>query len=426
MAPRTEERTPEATTDLVAETFGVLVVDDSEPNRDALSRRLRKRGYRVATAANGKHALELLKEIRFDLVLLDVMMPGENGLEVLQIIRRQHSQAELPVIMATARDGVADIVQALELGANDYVTKPLDFPILLARVQTQLSLHDSVRQVFGLQQRLRRHNDQLEALNVQLQRAHDRMRLDLLAAARVQKALLPKSPLRMPGFTFAWAFQPCAELAGDALNVCRLDDDHVGIYVLDVSGHGVAAALLAVTVTRALSPNAGPDSMLVRTDPAGNHRIAAPAEVTELLDQHFPWDPATEQYFTMSYSVLNLRSRLLEYVSAGHPGPVYLPKDGAGHLLRVAGMPIGLGGRHEQHRLALQTGDRLYFYSDGVPDALSPDRQPWGANRLVQALEQQRTCSLEESVPHLQEELGSWRGRAEPHDDISLVAVEVC
>jgi PAS domain S-box len=118
----------------------LLVVDDQEFNRDMLGRRLQRRGYRVRTSHDGRDALARLAEERFDLVLLDWTMPEMSGLEVLQRIREVYSAAYLPVVMATAKDTSEDIVQALEAGANDYVTKPLDFPVVLARVQTQLGV----------------------------------------------------------------------------------------------------------------------------------------------------------------------------------------------------------------------------------------------------------------------------------------------
>ena len=118
----------------------LLVVDDNAENRDMLSRRLRAHGFTIAVAENGPEALRLLEEVPFDLVLLDVVMPGMSGLEVLRDLRGRHDAADLPVIMATARDDSNDVVTALRLGANDYVTKPLDFPVVLARVGTQLSL----------------------------------------------------------------------------------------------------------------------------------------------------------------------------------------------------------------------------------------------------------------------------------------------
>lgn len=118
----------------------ILVVDDNAENREMLSRRLRGHGFTIAVAESGPEALRLLEETPFDLVLLDVVMPGMSGLDVLRDLRPRHAAADLPVIMATARDDSNDVVAALRLGANDYVTKPLDFPVVLARVATQLTL----------------------------------------------------------------------------------------------------------------------------------------------------------------------------------------------------------------------------------------------------------------------------------------------
>jgi diguanylate cyclase (GGDEF)-like protein/PAS domain S-box-containing protein len=117
----------------------ILVVDDSEFNRDALSRRLGQKGFVVQTAVDGASALECVASGHHDLVLLDVEMPGMSGLEVLSRLRASRSQTELPVIMVTARAQSADIVEALSLGANDYITKPIDFPVALARIRTHLS-----------------------------------------------------------------------------------------------------------------------------------------------------------------------------------------------------------------------------------------------------------------------------------------------
>lgn len=136
----------------------ILVVDDNALNRDMLSRRLAKRGYRTSLASTGAQALELIETTSFDLVLLDVMMPGIGGLEVLESVRKTLAANELPIIMVTAKDQSEDIVAALHLGANDYVTKPLDFPVVLARCRTQLSLRKATLQVAKL-------NEDLEARN---------------------------------------------------------------------------------------------------------------------------------------------------------------------------------------------------------------------------------------------------------------------
>ena len=113
----------------------LLVVDDDEANRDMLSRRLERKGFSVTVAEDGSRAIELVRQRPFDLVLLDVLMPGLSGLEVLRELRQSHPATELPVIMATALSESGDVVEALRLGANDYVSKPLDFPVVLARIQ---------------------------------------------------------------------------------------------------------------------------------------------------------------------------------------------------------------------------------------------------------------------------------------------------
>jgi class 3 adenylate cyclase len=136
----------------------LLVVDDNEMNRDMLSRRLERQGYAVGVAADGHQALEMIGARQFDVVLLDIMMPGISGLEVLKTLRERFSVADLPIIMATAKDESRDIVAALNLGANDYVTKPLDFPVVLARVQTQLSLKRAREEIQRLAEQLELRN----------------------------------------------------------------------------------------------------------------------------------------------------------------------------------------------------------------------------------------------------------------------------
>ncbi|GEM_PF-1842074 len=132
--PSVEEKVPSS------QHASLLVVDDNEANRDMLSRRLVKVGYAAMVADDGKQAIELIKKNAFDVVLLDIMMPGIDGIQVLKILRETYSMTELPIIMVTAKDQSEGIVDALNLGANDYVTKPIDLPVTLARIRTQLSL----------------------------------------------------------------------------------------------------------------------------------------------------------------------------------------------------------------------------------------------------------------------------------------------
>jgi class 3 adenylate cyclase len=142
----------------------LLVVDDNELNRDMLSRRLGVRGFQVEASADGTDAQHRLEGGAFDLVLLDVMMPEVSGIDVLRWVRERWSESDLPVIMATARDATEDVVEALRLGANDYVTKPLDFPVVLARIETQLTLKEQKAEIRRLAEDLELRNRFIRSL----------------------------------------------------------------------------------------------------------------------------------------------------------------------------------------------------------------------------------------------------------------------
>jgi class 3 adenylate cyclase len=142
----------------------LLVVDDNELNRDMLSRRLGGRGFAVEVAEDGERGLARIEGQTFDLVLLDVMMPGLSGIDVLRRVRERWPASDLPVIMVTARDTTEDVVEALGLGANDYVTKPLDFPVVLARVETQLALKRQKQEIRRLAEDLELRNRFIQSL----------------------------------------------------------------------------------------------------------------------------------------------------------------------------------------------------------------------------------------------------------------------
>ena len=142
--------------------YRLLIVDDINDNRAILTRRFQRRGFEVVETDNGVTAIELINQETFDLVLLDVMMPGIDGIETLKRIRSQRSASALPVIMVTAKSESNNIVDALELGANDYVTKPVDFAVALARVNTQISRKRAEQQVTLANEELRKANEDLE------------------------------------------------------------------------------------------------------------------------------------------------------------------------------------------------------------------------------------------------------------------------
>ncbi len=172
-----------------------------------------------------------------------------------------------------------------------------------------------------------------------LRRVKEALEHDLRLAARVQQALLPPSELQLGGLRIASALRPCTDLAGDAVGVVALPRGQVGLYLLDVSGHGVGAALLSFTLNHLLSPSA--DGSLLVEQAGQQLDVVRPSRVAERLNRQFPMD-RTRQYFTLVYAVFDASHGRFDYVMAGHPAPVFLPRDGPPAPLHGSGLPIGM------------------------------------------------------------------------------------
>lgn len=260
-----------------------------------------------------------------------------------------------------------------------------------------------------------------------LQATNERMKNDLEAAAKIQKSLLPDSPPETSRVKLRWAFKPCAELAGDIFNVFPLGEHQLAIYMLDVSGHGVPAALLSVTLHRVLSPAPGRSSVVIAETKRQGCRPVPPAAVARQLNRQFPMDSGRRQYFTLLYGLLDLKTLEFRFTCAGHPAPAHLPPNGQGSILDVSGFPVGLlqEATYQEHRLALHNGDRLYLYSDGVTDAWNANGELFGRTRLLEVLQEGLNETLDDSLSLLMETLQSWCGGAPPADDISVLAIEV-
>jgi sigma-B regulation protein RsbU (phosphoserine phosphatase) len=335
-----------------------------------------------------------------------------NGYDVCEQLKADELLGGIPVIFISALTEQLDKVKAFATGGVDYITKPFQMEELHARVETHL--------------KFRRLQTELERANVQLAEANSRMTRDLKAAAKIQETFLPRNLPHVPGSNFAWVYRPCDELAGDGLNIIPLDEQNIALYILDVSGHGVASALLSVTLSRLLSLPGDPSSILIRAaDVSKGIEITPPAEVAAHLNRLFPFDSATAQFTTLVYGVLNAATGELRYVSAGHPGPVHLQRDSAPVILDSDGSPIGLADdAYEERSIHLAAGDRLYLYSDGVPEAMDAHGNPFGEARLLAAIDQERSELLNEGVATLAESIARWRGSEKPQDDISILAVE--
>lgn len=255
-----------------------------------------------------------------------------------------------------------------------------------------------------------------------LRRSKEAMEQDLRLAARVQQALLPPRDVATGSLRIAHAFHPCDDLAGDAVGIVPLPGDLVGLYLLDVSGHGVGAALLSFTLNHLLSASAG--GALLAAGDAVEPAVVSPAGVAVRLNRQFPMD-RTRQYFTLVYGVIEAGSGRFRYVTAGHPSPVLLPRGAAPAALTGAGLPIGMfeEASFEEASLTLEPGDRLYFYTDGVIEALDGAEHEFGHPRLLAEIAGRREQSLRDGLDGIAAAVRAWcQGRI--RDDLSLLAVE--
>lgn len=394
----------------------VLIAEDDVVSRAALRRTLEKWGHEVLAAPDGERAWAAFQHEAFPVVISDWMMPGLDGLELVRRIRHHNHNGYVYTILLTARSQKDDIVAGMEAGADDFVTKPFDAGELHARLRAG-------ERILSLEHSLASRNRQLETAN-------DRMQRDLQAAAQIQKSLLPQQLPTIPGLAFAWAFRPCDELAGDILNVFRLDETHLALYVLDVSNHGVPAALLAVTLSRLLTPLMHQSHLLKEPSDTNRngYRIVPPAEVGSQLNRQFPMDPQNGQYFTLLYGVMDLTTREFTYVQAGHPGPLLREgTTGRSSILEGNGLPIGFVSEtsYVERRRSLAANDRLYLYSDGVPEACNPVGEQFGEARFLEIVEASANVPVKQSVALIEQQLENWCGAAGFRDDVSLLAMEI-
>jgi len=248
---------------------------------------------------------------------------------------------------------------------------------------------------------------------------------DMEAAAEIQRRFLPREAPRIKGLAIASKFQPSLLIAGDMFDVIPLDETHLGIYILDVSGHGASAAMLAVSVCQMMQPNSG---ILMKKKSGGSRlgSICPPSEVLQALDLEFPIE-RFDKYFTMVYGVLNCRDGELTYSNAGHPQPILLHLDGTMKLLEKGGTIVGLGGiiPYEEERISLHRGDKIILYSDGVTELQNPQGNLFGMERFTHLVQKAAKQSIKDALETIHSSLMEFAGHHGPQDDLSLLGMEI-
>jgi sigma-B regulation protein RsbU (phosphoserine phosphatase) len=373
----------------------VLLVDD-EPANIQIVNSILKDAYKIRVATSGAKALELVSATPPpDLILLDVIMPEMDGYEVCTRLKAALETKDIPVVFLTAQTETSDETKGFDVGAVDYIHKPFSPAVVQARVNTHLTLR-------GIRQ--------------QLAQQLSTMKEELETARKIQFSILPHQLPTIENVQLAARYVPMTEVAGDFYDFIVIDEKHLGIFVADVSGHGMPAALIASMLKIALAAQAewGSD----------------PARVLTGLNQSL-CGKFHDHYVTAAYVYLDMEKRILRYGGAGHP-PIFICDGATGSARKIAENGFFLSwmpdAAYSSVEVPLVDGDWVFIYTDGISETVSRAGEEFGLERIREFIEVNSFLGPEELATKLLDEVQEWSGRGageQPDDDITLVAAHI-
>lgn len=380
----------------------LLVVDDNEDNRYTLTRRLTREGYNnLTTATNGREALDLIQSKPFDLILLDIMMPDMNGYEVLERMKAGAELRNIPVIMISALSEIESVIRCIELGAEDYLSKPFNPTLLRARVGASLE-----------KKRLR---DQVRASLARLEQEMDAARkLQLGMLPLVFPACTPQQPVEIHAL-----MEPAREVGGDLYDFFHASDHLFCFLVGDVSGKGAAAAMFMAR-TRSLV------RIAVQLWRKTSGEQIAPMRIIDAVNQELCQNNRDRMFVTLFLGVLDTKTGVLTYVNAGHLAPRVLRASGTVESVSdKPAMPLAVrsGTAYQERTVTLLPGDTVFVFSDGVTEAMNAADQLYGNDRLQADLRAGSTLTPEEMVRAIKGKVDVFTGEAPKFDDVTMLAL---
>ena len=380
----------------------LLIVDDNEDNRYTLTRRLQREGYQnLTTAADGKQALDLLESRPFALVLLDVMMPDLNGYQVLERMRADDRLRHIPVIMISALDEIDSVIRCIELGAEDYLSKPFNPTLLRARVGASL-------------EKKRLHDGLVHALN--------QIENELQAARHIQLSMVPTEFLvptpERPVEVYA-TLEPARRVGGDLYDFFWGEDGRMYFVVADVSDKGAPAALFMArtkTMIRLVAT-------LYRL-PGG--ASMEPHQIIKKVNEDLSLENGQGMFVTVFLGILDPATAMLSFCNAGHNLPYLLrPTDGVSLVTGARGKPLGIrpSFTYSSESLKLAPGDGLFVYTDGITEALNAVDMLYSDERLEEVLRSLGAASASEIVTSVMQDVRTFAAGAVQADDIAAMSL---
>jgi len=373
----------------------VLIVDDQRIVAEAVRRMLVPEADIALTwCGDGRKAVETALALHPDVILQDLVMPDIEGLDIVDAFRAEPLLATVPLIVLSSKEEPAVKAESFARGASDYLVKLPDRVELVARLRHHAAGY-----------RARQERDVAWAA----------LRAELDNAAAYVTALLP-SPMTGPPISAGWRFQASTSLGGDALGFHWLDPEHFAVYVVDVCGHGVGAALLSVSVLNVLN---------ARTLPGVDFR--RPAEVLAGLNAAFPMDRQHGMFFTIWYGVFHASQRRMEYAAAAHPAAILLPPGETPRTLGQPNLPIGVmeGMDYTAASATIPPGSRLVVISDGAFEVRLPDDSSLSHARFVDLVAAAPGAGPAERADAIIASVQALAGRPEFDDDCTLLELVI-
>lgn len=400
----------------------ILIVDDEPIARRAVELVLRHKGFECTSADGGQQATELLQSEAFDVAVVDLMMPGMDGFQVLQWMR-DHAPRVVPVVLS-ATACVEDALRSVQEGAFDFVSKPIEsfevFAEHVARAARHKKLQDDNARLLD---QVQEKNIELENRLSQLELAHSilqsqamAIQIDLNRAMRIQYGLLPRKLPLSDRVSMSVVYHPLAKVGGDLYDVFALDDHRLGFYLADTSGHGVSSALLTVFLKHAF------DDVRARLASEGKD---SPGDVLSALNRVI-LDEAFGQgiFVSMTYVVLDTATGVFLFASAGHPAMLLRRADGAVERVHWPASVLGVNPRivYTSADNELRPGDMLALYTDGITEMRNVYGEFFGEDRAkdVLARSENHADIIAETMEREVFRFGEGRQRT---DDVTLVVV---
>lgn len=397
----------------------VLVVDDSRVQRRILSSSLKRWGYEVLEADSGQAALEICQDEPLDLILSDWMMPGMDGLEFCKQFRKLKRDSYGYFILLTSKSEKDEVAHGLDVGADDFLTKPVNASELRARIRAG-------ERIQLMERELTEKNRTVTDALAEIQCLYDTIDRDLIEAKKLQQSLVKERYRDFGTAEVSLLLRPCGHVGGDLVGFFPINDSQIGLFSIDVSGHGITSALMTARLAGFLSGSTPDQNLALEHCERSGYSAKSPALVAEHLNNLVLDEMDTEHYFTLLLAHLDLNTGAVVATQAGHPHPAIQRADGAVEYCGEGGLPVGLvpGATYEDFDISLRSGDRLLLMSDGITECPNREGSMLDEDGVAEMLARNRHIRGSQLLETVMWDLYDYADGQEFPDDISAALIE--